>query len=177
FSGFAPPDATDARAFNAEGLQLFRERKYAEARERFHRALEITPRHPEYWNNYGYALVKERRFAEAVQVLSALVNAEPEREIAYSNLAEAQLLAGDTVAAAGTLDRLLATGPTERNRQAAEAVLAKIRPAPPVDPYAEWDDTVVVDTAWTDGGETADTPEIAPLDPPSSLEALNLRNR
>jgi serine/threonine protein kinase len=155
FGGGAPP-AVQARDLNAEGLALFREREYAEALKRFHRALEITPRHPEYWNNYGYTLVRARRFNEAIQVLGALVNAQPEREIAYSNLAEAQLLAGDTAAAVVTLERLLAAGPGERRRREAEAVLAKIRPAPAdAGPDTGWDEAA--DTVWSGGVETSDT--------------------
>ena len=130
FGGSSAAPAGDARALNAEGLQLFRERQYEDALQRFRRALEITPRHPEYWNNYGYTLVRLRRFSEAAQVLGSLVAAHPDRGVAYSNLAEAQLASGDTAAAVGTLERLLAAGPSDRLRTEAETLLGRLRPTP-----------------------------------------------
>ena len=180
---FQPPDAEDARADNVKGLELFRRREYAAALERFQAALRIVPQHPEYWNNYGYTLSRMGRHQDAVEVLSAVVRTHPTREIAYSNLAEAQLFSGDTAAAVSTLEQLLAMASSERLRADAEALLARLRPPPPPeDLYDEWDTPAVpLDQydPWANpeenggGGEEGAVDSMQPLSMPSGDAWLN----
>jgi tetratricopeptide (TPR) repeat protein len=128
---------------NEEGIRRFRDRDYAGALEHFARAMEKAPGNAEYMNNHAYALLRAGRTDEALAALQEVIAQHPEREVAYSNLAEAQLARGDSAGAITTMQALLAIGPSPARRSEAETLLARLG-ANTWD-TAEWEDTQATD--------------------------------
>ncbi|HYR09338.1 MAG TPA: protein kinase [Longimicrobium sp.] len=128
---------------NEEGIRRFRDRDYAGALEHFGRAMQKAPGNAEYMNNHAYALLRAGRTAESVAALQEVVAQHPDREVAYSNLAEAQLAQGDTAGAITTMQALLAIGPSPARRGEAETLLARL--GADVWDTQEWEDTQATD--------------------------------
>jgi hypothetical protein len=124
---------------NEEGIRRFRDRDYAAALESFGRAMQKAPGNAEYMNNHAYALLRAGRAADAIAALQEVVAQHPEREVAYSNLAEAQLAQGDTAGAITSMQALLAIGPSPARRDEAETLLGRLG----ADTWdtQEWEDT------------------------------------
>jgi hypothetical protein len=164
----APARVLTAVEENEEGLRRFRAGEYGLSLGHFRRATEKAPGQAEYMNNHAYALLRAGRPQEAVTELQDVIAQHPEREVAYSNLAEAQLALADTAGAITTLNALLATHPSEMRRREAEIFLRRLGG----DSWdtAEWDDVQQAETVevpsdagdpWTDApaadGMTVDT--------------------
>ncbi|HEY0017645.1 MAG TPA: protein kinase [Longimicrobium sp.] len=144
-SAAAPTRILTAVEENEEGIRRFRDRDYAGALEHFGRAMQQAPGNAEYMNNHAYALLRAGRTDQALAALQEVVAQHPEREVAYSNLAEAQLAKGDTAGVITTMQALLAIGPSDARRHEAETLLARLG----ADAWdtAEWEDTQPVDEA------------------------------
>ncbi|HEY0025691.1 MAG TPA: protein kinase [Longimicrobium sp.] len=153
----APARVLTAVEENEEGLRRFRAGEYAVSLGHFRRAMEKAPGQAEYMNNHAYALLRAGRPQEAVTALQDVIAQHPEREVAYSNLAEAQLALADTAGAITTLNALLATNPSQGRRREAEIFLRRLGG----DSWdtAEWDDVQQAETVdvepdagdpWTD---------------------------
>ena len=134
----APARVLDAAEENADGLARFRAGEYAAALEAFARAKEKAPANAEYANNYAYALLRAGRTDEAVEALSDVVARYPERQVAYSNLAEAQLAQADTAGAIASMQALLALDPAPVRRREAEALLGRLGASQ--SDFEEWED-------------------------------------
>jgi hypothetical protein len=134
-----PARVLTAAEENEEGLRRFRAHAYGEALDHFSRAMLKAPGNAEYMNNHAYALLRAGRGDEALAELQEVVAQHPEREVAYSNLAEAQLARGDTAGAITTMQALLAIGPSPARRNEAEILLARL--GADVWDTREWDDT------------------------------------
>jgi hypothetical protein len=130
------PRVLSAAEENEAGLARFRADQYGAALEAFARAKEKAPGNAEYANNYAYALLRAGRGHDAVAALSDVVAQYPEREVAYSNLAEAQLAVGDTAGAIASMQALLALDPAPARRREAEALLARLGGSD----FEEWED-------------------------------------
>jgi hypothetical protein len=128
---------------NEEGIRRFRDRDYAGALEHFARAVETAPGNAEYMNNHAYALLRAGRTDEALVALQEVIAQHPDREVAYSNLAEAQLARGDTAGAITTMQALLAIDPSPARRDEAHTLLARLG----ADTWdtAEWEDSQATD--------------------------------
>ncbi|HEX6370053.1 MAG TPA: protein kinase [Longimicrobium sp.] len=129
---------------NEEGIRRFRDRDYAGALEHFGRAMQKAPDNAEYMNNHAYALLRAGRTDEAIAALQEVIGQHPEREVAYSNLAEAQLARRDTAGAITTMQALLAIGPSPARRDEAETLLGRL--GADVWDTQEWDDTQATDS-------------------------------
>lgn len=162
----APARILSAAEENEAGLRRFRAGEFGSAAEAFARAVQKAPGHAEYQNNHAYALLRAGRVDEAVRELQEVVAQHPAREVAYSNLAEAQLVQGDTAAAITTMHALLSMSPSPPRRGEAQAFLARLG----ADRWdtAEWNDPTVVsggsaepgyweDGSWTGTDVTTDT--------------------
>jgi thioredoxin-like negative regulator of GroEL len=132
------PRVLNAADENEAGLGRFRAGQYGAALEAFARAKEKAPGNAEYANNYAYALLRAGRGQDAVTALSDVVAQYPERQVAYSNLAEAQLAVGDTAGAIASMQALLALDPAPARRREAEALLDRLG-AYDTD-FEEWED-------------------------------------
>jgi tetratricopeptide (TPR) repeat protein len=142
-SAAVPTRVLTAVEENEEGIRRFRDRDYAGALEHFARAMEKAPGNAEYMNNHAYALFRAGHTEQALAALQEVVAQHPEREVAYSNLAEAQLAQGDTAGAITTMQALLAIGPSAARQHEAETLLGRLG----ADAWdtAEWEDTQAVD--------------------------------
>jgi len=171
----APQRVLTAVEENDEGIRRFRDRDYAGALEHFGRAMELAPGNAEYMNNHAYALLRAGRTDEALAALQEVVAQHPDREVAYSNLAEAQLAKRDTAGAITTMQALLAIGPSPARRDEAETLLARLG----ADAWdtAEWEDsqaTEVTDAPVEDAGQPWD--EWTPPDVGSRVDTVVTEN-
>lgn len=84
-----------AQRANDRGLQLYREKRYAEAEAEFTEALKLRPDFALAANNLGFVYYKQDKFAEAARWFENTVKLDPSRAVAYLNLGDAYAKAGD----------------------------------------------------------------------------------
>lgn len=141
---------------NEEGIRRFRDRDYAAALRHFGNAMQKAPGNAEYMNNHAYALLRAGRTGEAIAALQEVVAQHPRREVAYSNLAEAQLAQGDSAGAITTMQALLAIGPSPARQNEAQTLLRRLG-------ADSWDTQEWEDSRATDG-QLAEEAEPRPWD-------------
>jgi uncharacterized caspase-like protein/peptidoglycan/xylan/chitin deacetylase (PgdA/CDA1 family) len=84
-----------AQRANDHGLQLYKEKQYAQAEAQFTEALKLRPNFALAANNLGFVYYKQDKFAEAARWFENTVKMDPSRAIAYMNLGDAYARAGD----------------------------------------------------------------------------------
>ena len=84
-----------AQRANDHGLQLYKEKQYAQAEAQFTEALKLRPNFPLAANNLGFVYYKQEKFAEAARWFENAIRMDPSRAIAYMNLGDAHARAGD----------------------------------------------------------------------------------
>ncbi|HCT40729.1 MAG TPA: polysaccharide deacetylase [Moraxellaceae bacterium] len=84
-----------AQRANDRGLQLYREKQYAEAEAQFTEALKLRPDFALAANNLGFVYYKQQKFQEAARWFENAIKADPSRAVAYLNLGDAYHQAGD----------------------------------------------------------------------------------
>ncbi len=87
-----------AQRANDRGLQLYKEKQYAQAEAQFTEALKLRPDFALAANNLGFVFYKQEKFAEAARWFENTVKIDPSRAVAYLNL-------GDAYAKAGSADK------------------------------------------------------------------------
>jgi uncharacterized caspase-like protein/peptidoglycan/xylan/chitin deacetylase (PgdA/CDA1 family) len=83
-----------AQRANDQGLQLYREKQYAQAEAQFTEALKLRPNFALAANNLGFVFYKQDRYTEAARWFENAVRMDPSRAIAYMNLGDAYARAG-----------------------------------------------------------------------------------
>ena len=122
-----------AQRANDRGLQLYRERRYAEAEAAFLQALSMQPKFSLAANNLGFLFYKQGQPAKAVPWFEQAVDADPARALAWLNLGDARLLLGDETQAEAAYQRYLALTPQHTRAAEVRAWLAGgPKPKPPV---------------------------------------------
>ena len=117
----------DATSHNAAGLRLFEQGNYTAALERFARARQSAPRDPHVLNNYAWTLHKLNRQGEAARELQAVLDLDPDRDIAYANLGEVLLAQGDRQGAIAAYERFLELNDNPARENVARRKLEQIR--------------------------------------------------
>jgi uncharacterized caspase-like protein/peptidoglycan/xylan/chitin deacetylase (PgdA/CDA1 family) len=84
-----------AQRANDHGLQLYKEKQYAQAEAQFTEALKLRPNFALAANNLGFVYFKQDKFAEAARWFENAIRMDPSRAIAYMNLGDAYARAGD----------------------------------------------------------------------------------
>jgi len=84
-----------AQRANDHGLQLYKEKQYAQAEAQFTEALKLRPNFALAANNLGFVFYKQEKFAEAARWFENAIKMDPSRAIAYMNLGDAYARAGD----------------------------------------------------------------------------------
>ncbi len=116
----APPVAipTSARQLaqraNDRGLQLYKEKQYAQAEAQFTESLKLRPDFALAANNLGFVYYKQDKFAEASRWFENTIKIDPSRAVAYLNLGDAHSRAGNSDKAKkafGTYLELAPNGP------------------------------------------------------------------
>ncbi|OAX89029.1 polysaccharide deacetylase [Xanthomonas nasturtii] len=88
-------DRQRAQLANERGLQLYKEKRYADAAEQFAEALKLRPDFALAANNLGFVYYRQGRFAESARWLENTLKIDPSRAVAYLNLGDAYAKAGD----------------------------------------------------------------------------------
>jgi tetratricopeptide (TPR) repeat protein len=70
-----------AQRANDRGLQLYKEKRYAETEERFTEALKLRPNFALAANNLGFVYFKQDRFTEAARWFENSLKLDPSRAI------------------------------------------------------------------------------------------------
>jgi uncharacterized caspase-like protein/peptidoglycan/xylan/chitin deacetylase (PgdA/CDA1 family) len=83
-----------AQRANDQGLQLYKEKQYAQAEVQFTEALKLRPNFALAANNLGFVFYKQDKFAEAARWFENAIKMDPSRAIAYMNLGDAYARAG-----------------------------------------------------------------------------------
>ncbi|KQV50046.1 polysaccharide deacetylase family protein [Massilia sp. Root335] len=84
-----------AQRANDHGLQLYKEKQYAQAETQFTEALKLRPNFALAANNLGFVFYKQDKFAEAARWFENAIRMDPSRAIAYMNLGDAYARAGN----------------------------------------------------------------------------------
>ncbi len=84
-----------AQRANDRGLQLYKEKQYAEAEAQFTEALKLRPDFALAANNLGFVFYKQDKFPEAARWFENTVKIDPSRAIAYLNLGDAHAKSGN----------------------------------------------------------------------------------
>lgn len=113
-----------AQQANDRGLQLYKEKRYAEAEEAFAEALKLRPDFALAANNLGFVYYRQDKFAQAARWLENTVRIDPSRAVAYLNLGDAYRHLGDSAKAQQAYRTYLELQPTGAS---ADAVREQIR--------------------------------------------------
>ena len=82
-------DKQQARAFNDRGMQFFKEKNYAAARDQFAQSLKLQPDFALAANNLGFVYWKMNDDANAIKFYEVALKSDPSRAVAYVNLGDA----------------------------------------------------------------------------------------
>ena len=82
-------DRQQARSLNDRGMEFFKERNYAAARDLFAQSLKLQPDFALAANNLGFVYWKMNDDANAVKFFEAALRIDPSRAVAYVNLGDA----------------------------------------------------------------------------------------
>ncbi|MBV7538035.1 polysaccharide deacetylase family protein [Duganella sp. sic0402] len=84
-----------AQRANDRGLQLYKEKQYAQAEAAFTEALKYRPDFGLAANNLGFVYYRQEKYAEAARWFENTVQIDASRAIAYLNLGDARMKLGD----------------------------------------------------------------------------------
>ena len=100
-----------AQRANDLGLQLYREKQYAQAEAQFTEALKLRPDFALAANNLGFVFYKQERFMEAARWFENAIKMDPSRAVAYRNLGDAYARASQADKARGAFKTYLELAP------------------------------------------------------------------
>jgi uncharacterized caspase-like protein/peptidoglycan/xylan/chitin deacetylase (PgdA/CDA1 family) len=115
-----------AQRANDHGLQLYKEKQYAQAEAQFTEALKLRPNFALAANNLGYVFYKQDKFAEAARWFENAVGMDPSRAIAYMNLGDAYARAGQAEKAKSAYRTYLELAPNSATAGYARQQLEKL---------------------------------------------------
>jgi tetratricopeptide (TPR) repeat protein len=92
----SPAKSTANRAYDLDrqGLQLYKEKQYPQAEQKFKAAVALKPRDPVLLNNLGYIYYVMGRNDQALTYLEKTLSLDPRRKEAQGNIAELYLKLG-----------------------------------------------------------------------------------
>ena len=90
-----PSQRQQAQRANDRGLQLYKEKRYAEAEAAFTEALKQRPDFALAANNLGFIYFRQQKYPEAARWFEKTLELDRSRAIAYLNLGDAWLKAGE----------------------------------------------------------------------------------
>ena len=117
-------DKTQARRLNDLGMQLFKQKDYAGAREQFAQSLKLQPDFALAANNLGFVYFKQGDYANASHWFEAALKIDPSRAIAYANLGDAAMQLGQADKAHQAFTTYLALAPAGPSAAHAKEALA-----------------------------------------------------
>lgn len=111
--GGSPADR--ALALNDDGMRLYKERKYAEAANKFTEASGLDPTSALIANNAGFALHKSGEYEDAVRWFEKAIQLDPRRAVAYLNLGDADVKLKRDAQAKQAYQKFLELAPASRS--------------------------------------------------------------
>ena len=124
-----PVDASSrqlAQRANDRGLQLYKEKQYAQAEAAFTEALKYRPDFGLAANNLGFIYFKQEKYAEAARWFENTIQIDASRAIAYLNLADARQRQGEQEKARKAYTSFLELAPNHPNAAYAREQLKKL---------------------------------------------------
>ena len=124
-----PVDASSrqlAQRANDQGLQLYREKQYAQAEAAFTEALKYRPDFGLAANNLGFVYFKQEKFAEAARWFENTLQIDPSRAIAYLNLGDARARLNDNEKAKAAYSTFLQLSPNSPSAAYVKDALKKL---------------------------------------------------
>ena len=119
-------DKQQARQLNDRGMQFFKEKNYAAARDLFAQSLKLQPDFALAANNLGFVYWKMNDDANAVKYFEAALRIDPSRAVAYVNLGDAQQRQGNKDDARKSFETYLQLAPTGGLVQHAKDAIAAL---------------------------------------------------
>ena len=117
-------DKQQARLLNDRGMQMFKEKNYAAARDQFAQSLKLQPDFALAANNLGFVYWKMNDDANAVRYFEAALRSDPSRAVAYVNLGDALQRQGKTDEARKAFETYLQLAPAGGLAQHAKDAIA-----------------------------------------------------
>lgn len=115
-----------AQRANDRGLQLYKEKQYAQAEAAFTEALKYRPDFGLAANNLGFVYYKQEKYAEAARWFENTVQIDTSRAIAYLNLGDARAHLNDSEKAKQAYNSFLALAPNHPSATYAREQLKKL---------------------------------------------------
>ncbi|MFZ6657843.1 polysaccharide deacetylase family protein [Undibacterium sp. TJN19] len=115
-----------AQRANDHGLQLYREKQYAQAEAAFTEALKYRPDFGLAANNLGFVYFKQQKYAEAARWFENTLQIDPSRAIAYLNLGDARALLNENEKAKTAYLSFLELSPNSPNASYVKDALKKL---------------------------------------------------
>jgi peptidoglycan/xylan/chitin deacetylase (PgdA/CDA1 family)/uncharacterized caspase-like protein len=122
----APPakkPPTPAYLLDSQGLELYREKKYGEALQKFQAAAALRPTDPVILNNLAFLYYTTGRYNEAAQDLQKTLALDPKRKEAHENLADTYLKMGRREDAKKEYQTFLELNPTTSRADEVKKIL------------------------------------------------------
>jgi peptidoglycan/xylan/chitin deacetylase (PgdA/CDA1 family)/uncharacterized caspase-like protein len=130
-----PSPRMAAQQAHDQGLRLYRERRYDEAETAFTEALRLQPRFALAANNLGFVFYKRGQPVEAARWFQKAIDMDASRSLAWLNLGDARLRAGEDSAARFAYTRFTGLSPQHPRSAGLAAWVAApdlvARPVPP----------------------------------------------
>lgn len=115
-----------AQRANDRGLQLYKEKQYAQAEAAFTEALKYRPDFGLAANNLGFVYFKQQKYAEAARWFENTLQIDPSRAIAYLNLGDARALLNENEKAKKAYTSFLELSPNSSNATYVKDALKKL---------------------------------------------------
>ena len=122
----APPakkKPTPGYELDSQGLELYREKKYDEALQKFQAAAALRPDDPVILNNLGFLYYVTGHYDQAVQNLLKTLTLDPKRKEAHENLADTYLKMGRRAEAKKEYETFLSLNPTTARADEVKRIL------------------------------------------------------
>jgi len=118
--------AQQAYDMDRQGLELYREKKYAEAEQKFKAAIELKPNDPVLLNNLGFLYYVMGRNDDALTYLQKTLALDPKRKEAHGNIAELYYKMGQKTEAKQHYEQYLALYPNSPKAPEFRKILAEL---------------------------------------------------
>ena len=117
---------TPAYELDNQGLELYRQKKYDEALQKFQAAVALRPGDPVIMNNLGFMYYAMGRYDDAVANLQKTLTLDPKRREAHENLADTYLKMGRREDAKKEYEQFLALSPTNTRADEVKKILKSL---------------------------------------------------
>lgn len=122
------PAGDRALALNDDGMRLYKEKKYADAANKFTEASGLDPASALIANNAGFALYKSGEYEDAVRWFEKAIQLDPKRAVAYLNLGDAYLNLKRDAPAKQAYEKFLELAPASKSAPEVREKLKSLAP-------------------------------------------------